>query len=90
MWNLGQGYWECWRGGGTHTSGTRGEKTKVCSSIPTLSSSLVFGSELRTKTKNILKLKCGQPVAWSDFGEQFCSFTCKHFSAPIHILTVAP
>jgi hypothetical protein len=41
MSNLGQGYWECRRVGGTHTRDT-GEKMKKYSSIPASSSSLLF------------------------------------------------
>jgi len=44
MSNLGQGYWECLRVEGTHTR-DKGEKIKICHSIPASSLIPVFSSQ---------------------------------------------
>jgi len=80
--NLGQGYWECRQVGGTHTRDT-GEKYLLRG----LARFLL--SELRIKTKNIIKSNCGQSVAWSDFGELFLQ-AAGAFSAPFHALDLTP
>jgi hypothetical protein len=48
-----------------------------------------FRSQWWNKTKNVIKLKWGQSVAWSDFGELFLQ-AAGAFSAPFHALDLTP
>jgi hypothetical protein len=54
--------------------GQRGEKRKICRSLPDLSSSLYLLSELRTKTKNIINANEANQCC-SEFGELFRTWT---------------
>jgi len=61
--------------GGTHT----GEKDRfIYRSIPAATFSPVFVTRV-AKTKNIIKFKWGQPMAWWNFGANLCSVTCSNF-----------
>jgi len=78
MSNLGQGYWKCRPVEGTHTR-DKGEKEKfVAPHLLRVSARLLF-AESWTKTKDIIKFKCGQSVAWVGYDEIVRPLTCSKF-----------
>jgi len=68
MSNLGQGYWERRRVGGTHTRDTGKKGRKKCCSLPTVSFSPDFALIVAAKYISWTKFKWGQSVAWLIFG----------------------
>jgi len=80
MSNLGQGYWERWRVGGTHTRDT-GEKEKKMSLHTAASFSLVFVLRVAAKQTMIYEFKRVQIGGLCEEWCLFCHLT--FFSAQI-------